>query len=77
MTERWYQDKQLLKAAYEEYGSFAAIVENVGGADRTTLSKWWRKHRLGSLPYGPHPQGVPNKDALQRLAKKIYANGDS
>jgi len=74
MTDRWYQDKALLKAAYEKYGSFDAIAQEIGGADRTTLSRWWKRHKLGSLSFGPSPKGKVNQDALKRLAKSIYGN---
>jgi len=74
MESRWYQDPKLLRAAYEEYGSFDLIATEIGGADRTTLSRWWKRHGLGSLSFGPEPKTAVRKEALNRLAQKVYAD---
>lgn len=71
MTNRWYQDKLLLQAAYEKYGTFQAAAEALGGADHTTLARWWRKHNLGALPKGPKNSGA-NEEALSELHRFVY-----
>lgn len=68
---RWYHDPRLLKAAYERYGTFEEVANALGGADYTTLARWWKKHSLGPLPKGPKPQNV-NTDALTELHEYVY-----
>lgn len=58
-------------AAREKYGTFEAMADALGGADYTTLSRWWHKHNLGALPKGPKPKSV-NEDALSELHKFVY-----
>jgi hypothetical protein len=68
---RWYHDPRLMVAAREKYGSFEAMAEALGGADYTTLSRWWHKHNLGVLPKGPKPKAA-NESAISELHKYVY-----
>lgn len=68
---RWYHDPRLLQAAYERYGTFGAAADALGGADATTLTRWWHRHNLGKLPKGPAPSAA-NEDALTELHKLVY-----
>lgn len=71
MDNRWYHDPRLLKAAYERYGTFEAAAAAMGGADWTTLARWWHRHNLGSLPKGPKtPKG--NEEAIRELHEYVY-----
>lgn len=72
MSDRWYQDARLLRAAREEYGSLNEAATQIGGVDSTTLQGWWRKLGMEKLSRGPAPQGQPNEDALKRLYAKVY-----
>jgi transposase-like protein len=73
MESRWYTNPELLIAAREEFGSFQAIAREIGGADASTLSYWWRKLNLPRLPKGPQPGARVNEEALKRLHRKVYA----
>ena len=64
----------MLQEAYKEYGSFDAIADAIGGADRSTLARWWHHHGLPALSHGPDPKNATNKEALKRLAQKVYGN---
>jgi transposase-like protein len=78
MTSKWYEDRNLLKAAYEQYGTLVGAAEALGGADPTTLSKWWRRHGLNKLPKGPRANTHPvNKEALEELHRSIYGKRES
>lgn len=68
---RWYHDKRLMLAARERYGTFDAMADALGGADYTTLARWWHKHNLGPLPKGPKP-GAANTEALKELHELVY-----
>lgn len=74
MEIRWYHDPRLLKAAYERYGTFEAAAAALGGADHTTLARWWHKHSLGTLPKGPKPIDS-NNEALMELHEFVYGSG--
>ena len=69
---RWYHNPELLRAAYEEYGTLAEAARQIGGVDPTTLQKAWQKHGMEKLLRGPAPSGQPNEEALKRLHKKVY-----
>lgn len=67
----WYHDRNLMLAAREKYGTFEAMAEALGGADYSTLARWWHRHNLGALPKGPKPMAA-NEDALSDLHKYVY-----
>lgn len=69
---RWYQDKRLLRAAYEEYGSLAGAAQAIGGVHKSTLAGWWNKLGLEQLPKGEHPGGPKNREALEAVYKRVY-----
>lgn len=71
--DRWYHDKRLMLAARERYGTFQAMSEALGGADYSTLARWWHKHNLGALPKGPKPTPA-NEEALNDLHAYVYGS---
>lgn len=70
--ERWYNDRNLLLAAVEEYGSVDAAARAIGGASISTVQKAYRRLGLPQRPPGPTPKGQADREALNRLAKKVY-----
>ncbi len=72
--ERWYENKELLLAAVEKYGSVDAAARAIGGAHVSTIQKAYQRHNLPKRKPGPTPKGAPNQDALRELAEKLWAN---
>jgi hypothetical protein len=70
--DKWYMNKELLKAAVEEYGTIEAAVLAIGGCHPTTAQKAWRRMNLEKRPRGPIPQGDVNREALAALHQKVY-----
>ncbi len=68
----WYKDRELLRAAKDEYGTLAGAARAIGGADKSTLGRWWNKHRLDMLTPGPDALKVEHSEALQRLYQRVY-----
>ena len=75
---KWYDNLEVLSAAYEEYGSMAAVAREVGGAHESTLQKAWQRMGGKKLPSGPAPRKPINQEALDSLYRRIYGtNGHS
>jgi hypothetical protein len=70
--DKWYDNPDLLRAAYEEYGSLERASEAIGGGSPSTLRLAWRRHKLDKLPRGPAPSSKPNSDALRALHARVY-----
>lgn len=72
MDDRWYNNKALLSAAVEEYGSIEAAVIAIGGCHPTTAQKAWKRMGLERRPRGPIPKGPVDREALARLHQKVF-----
>lgn len=72
MIEKWWRDKNLLRAAREEYGSLEAAVLAIGGCSPSAAQKAWRELGMEKLDRGPRPKGTPNREALERLHARVY-----
>lgn len=70
----WYDDKNLLVAALEEYGSFAAAASAIGGASASTLQKAWNRHKLPPRDPGKRAKPPENQEALQKLYERVYSH---
>ena len=68
---KWYRNPELLKAAYDEYGSLDAAARAIGGVHKSTLALAWRDLGLHKLPRGPVPS-PGNEEALKKLYKTVY-----
>lgn len=55
LPDRWWCDKDLLKAAVDEHGTISAAARATG-ATQQTLNVWWRKHGFKPLPTGGSPK---------------------
>lgn len=70
---RWYENPDILRAAYEKYGTLEAAASALGGAHKSTLAYWWKRHGFEKLPRGQNPSKT-NREALKELADSIYGN---
>ena len=72
---KWYTNPALLIAAREQYGTFDAISEALGGPHPATLAFHWRRMGLEKLPRGPKPR-TANNEELQKLYESVYGRSD-